>query len=990
MSAAKRRPAVEPKESAAPAVGTATTTKPYSALNARTELEQKVTADLKKALEPRGAKVTHHGTAAAHAPASAPCDISVEYGTGSAKKALMVEVAQRPDATEFESIVSHLDAWVDTRGSKVNLLYSGRSTSARMARLIRNENERRAALRRAGRILFIKLDDLQAYLARWAALPADEIAITNVNAVFKRWEAFKDDSSTSELVRSALFPEWTEKAEALQKQAAQRLVLEQERLKKDIQSLENKLRERGITGARAHRYLIYLFFMALFEDKRGMKTRATPAGFIAYREGIPAADRSDPEFANHTVHHLMAKEILAHPDIRAAGIDSQYERIELADDFVLRQVIPVFEKYSFSDASIDAIGAVFEALARRAEKDNRIGQFFTPETAVAATCRLAGIRPTDLVLDPACGTARYLIRAMAMMLARAAEVTGSTRAQAETRVRERQLLGCDIDPWVSVIAKMNMYIHGDGKSNIRHANGLTLAARPVFAPHIPGPLVDTIDVVATNPPLGDIDFKAVAEEVGILLSGPGASPESQAAAARQWSSEAFDVVPHALREEAERDRAKAKVEEFALKAATHKAAGDERKADRARARMAEWQEKVDAAVSAIAAGNVTPVAAGRTAKGGALFISALVHVLKASRDASMPAEWRGGVLALVIDEAVLNTREYAGAREFIRRHFFLKAVLSLPRDAFEDLARTTAKTSILALVRKPPDIAQREPVFFAQALRTGPAGSDLLRPNDLDPVCDAYDAWRSSILSACEADRSPVPSTARIDEAQAAAAAVLAGLGEDATFGAWSLDASRPQERLDVAHWRMKAAVAQLPATVPLSDLADLVTMGRTPPQSDFYSFAFVSRGTAFVGRKALTDTQYGTEALQQVEEGDILVSGIDLVHGSVGVVGPDCQGAVVSKEYYILRAKDGIDPHWLVAMLRTALVRRIIEGLVTGTSNRTRVESPDALMALPVPPAPTTETQKTSGDRLRQAHVHQRQVIADVAEASRLALPAA
>ncbi len=187
----------------------------------------------------------------------------------------------------------------------------------------------------------------------------------------------------------------------------------------------------------------------------------------------------------------------------------------------------------------------------------------------------------------------------------------------------------------------------------------------------------------------------------------------------------------------------------------------------------------------------------------------------------------------------------------------------------------------------------------------------------------------------------------------------------------------------------MKEAVAQLPATVPLSELADLVATGRTPPQSDFYSFAFVSRGTAFVGRKALTDTQYSIEALQQVEDGDILLSGIDLVHGSVGVVGSDCEGAVVSKEYHILRAKKGIDPHWVVAMLRTPLVKRIIEGLVTGTSNRTRVESPDALMGLPVPPAPTSKSQKEAGKRLRQAHEHQRQVVIEVAEASRLALPA-
>ncbi|GJD87106.1 hypothetical protein BHAOGJBA_0606 [Methylobacterium hispanicum] len=967
--------------------GAAGATRAYSSLNARNELEQRVSEDLRRALAPRGASVTHYGTAASHAPASAPCDISVEYGTASTRRHLMVEVAQRPDASEFESIVSHLDAWVDTRGSRVNLLYSGRSTSARMARLIRNENERRASLKRAGRIVFIKLDDLQAYLARWAALPAAEVPATAIDAIFKRSDAFRDDSATAEVIRAALFPTWTEKAESLQKEAAQRLVLEQERLKKDIQSLENKLRERGVTGARSHKYLIYLFFMALFEDKRGMRTRATPAGFVTYKEGIPAADSLEPEFANHTVHHLMVKEILAHADVRAAGIHTQYERIELADEFVLRQVIPVFEKYSFSDASIDAIGAVFEALARRAEKDNRIGQFFTPETAVAATCRLAGIRPTDLVLDPACGTARFLIRAMAMMLARASEVTGATLATTNARIRERQLLGTDIDPWVSIIGKMNMYIHGDGKSNIRHANGLTLAARPIFAPQVAGPLVETIDVVATNPPLGDIDFAAVAEEVGNLIAGPDAPPEAVTAAARQWSSEAFDVVPHALREEGERDVARAKVEEYAIKVATLKAAGEEGKAARARQRLVEWQAKADAATSAIAAGRVTPVPAGRTAKGGALFISALVRVLKMSRDAGMPAEWQGGVLALVIDEAVLNTREYAAARGFIRRNFYLKAVVSLPRDAFEEMARTTAKTSILVLVRKEPGVVQREPVFFGQALRTGPSGGDLLRPNDLDVLCDAYDVWRNAILTACRADGTPVPTPDRIAEATETAQAVLAGLGDEASFGTWELDPERPQERLDVAHWRMKAVVSELPATIPLSDLADLVPTGRTPGQADFYSFAFVSWGSALVGLKPLTATRYATEELQQVEEGDVLVSGIDLINGAVGVVGSDCEGAVVSKEYYILRTKPGVDPHWLVAMLRTPLVRRIIEGMVTGTSKRTRFESGDTLLALQVPPMPPPDVQKASGDLLREAHKHQRLVTFEVTEASRLAL---
>jgi type I restriction-modification system DNA methylase subunit len=960
----------------------------YSNLNPRTQLEQQVAEDLKAALESRGALIIHHGTSASHAPASAPCDISVIYGDSDPRHAVMVEVAQRPDATEFQSIVSHLDAWVASRPEQTNLLYSGRSTSARMARLIRNENERRQTKGLRGRIIFVKLDDLHAFLERWAALPAAEVLVSGLDAVFARWSDCKDDLSAAQVIRECLFPTWEEKKDALEKEAAQRLTLEQERLKKDIVALENKLRERGVTGARAHKYLIYLFFMALFEDKRGMKTRATVDGFRGYKDTIPAADKADPEFQDRAVHHLLKKEILAHPDVIAADIGSQYEKIDLSDAFVLDRVIPVFEKYSFADASIDAIGAVFEALARRAEKDNRIGQFFTPPTAVDATCRLAGIRPTDLVLDPACGTARFLIHAMAMMVDRAHEVAGATRDATVKRIRTTQLLGCDIDPWVSIIAKMNMYIHGDGKSNIRHGNGLTLAARPTFAPQISGPLVDIVDIVPTNPPLGDIDFEAVASDVGQLLAGHGASPEQIRDEALKWSREAFEVVPHRIQQEIERDRANAKVNEFALKAATLTADGEVRKAARAKASMDEWQAKASAAIAAIASGNITPMPAGRTAKGGALFISALVRVLKPVRDASQPPEWQGGVLCLVIDEAVLNTREYASARAFIRRNFFIKAVLSLPRDAFEDLARTTAKTSILFLIRKENvAVQQREPVVFAHVMRTGPSSSDLLKPNDLNPICDAFDTWREAILSACRQDGTPVPAAHRLAAAKDAAAATLVGLQDSASFGAFLLDIKNAEERLDVAHWRMKAAVETLPKTVTLSEMADLVADGRTPAQSNFYAFASVTRLNAMVVPKGTTDTQYSVEQLQELRDGDILISGIDLVNGSVGVVGPDCAGMVVSKEYYILRARPGIDSHWLVSLLRTSVVRRIIEGTVTGTSNRTRVESADALMALRMPPAPLAQAQKEVGDILRAAHDFQRKASKGVVQAEQMAL---
>jgi len=117
----------------------------------------------------------------------------------------------------------------------------------------------------------------------------------------------------------------------------------------------------------------------------------------------------------------------------------QYESVILNDDFIMSAVLPIFERYPLSAGGIDFIGAVFEALARKAEKDNRIGQFFTPETAVIAAVRLVAPKPSDTVLDPACGTARFLIHAMDAMLTQAKPTPTQTRADVEEDIRKK---GC--------------------------------------------------------------------------------------------------------------------------------------------------------------------------------------------------------------------------------------------------------------------------------------------------------------------------------------------------------------------------------------------------------------------------------------------------------------------------------------------------------------------------------------------------------------------
>ena len=85
---------------------------------------------------------------------------------------------------------------------------------------------------------------------------------------------------------------------------------------------------------------------------------------------------------------------------------------KMKDDFVLNEFIEPFEEYNFQIQKIDAIGAAFEALGKLSGKDTKAGQFFTPENIVKFMVKLAELKSDDKILDPACGTARFLIHSM--------------------------------------------------------------------------------------------------------------------------------------------------------------------------------------------------------------------------------------------------------------------------------------------------------------------------------------------------------------------------------------------------------------------------------------------------------------------------------------------------------------------------------------------------------------------------------------------------
>ena len=521
----------------------------YDDLDASTELEQRFAADLSLALEPRGCVVVHHGTnnGGRHSPGGVP-DIEI-IDNGNSRK-ILVEITKRHGSAadgEFPAVTAHLNAAVGQGGfDDYGLLYVSPRTSARMSTNFRDlYNRNRERDGDLGRIIALDFEAAQLMLDRLIASDPQLYPANRIGELLSSWDEAVDDARTRQLVQRTLFPEDLQLGSELAEEAQEYDAEREKELKRGLEKVENAFRSYGITGNNANTTLVFLAFIRLYEEKLQRQgrhiSRCTADGFVAWSEHSHATIKR--QYRNRMIEALL-REIAEDPDLQEAGLLQATQGVRpsfhgrLTDDLVKKLVLPLFDQYDFHAGRVDVLGAVFETLARRSEKDTRVGQFFTPQQVVDFAADLVQLRPQDVVLDPAVGTGRFLIAAMDRMLDNA-DAADRPQRETEESIRQHQLLGTDIDDWVATIAKMNMFIHGDGKSGIVAVNGLVLQDRPALTHYAEG-FGGQADVVLTNPPLGSTDF-TVACQAWQDLGGEAAN-----------SAEFYDslgVIPMAIVEE---------------------------------------------------------------------------------------------------------------------------------------------------------------------------------------------------------------------------------------------------------------------------------------------------------------------------------------------------------------------------------------------------------------------------------------------------------
>ena len=141
--------------------------------------------------------------------------------------------------------------------------------------------------------------------------------------------------------------------------------------------------------------------------------------------------------------------------------------------------------FDYSDS--ETLGDAYEYLLSVLGSQGELGQFRTPRHIIDFIVDLVHPLKTDKILDPACGTAGFLISAYKHIVN---DEANKSLNYDEKRKILNNISGYDIEPSMVRIAEMNMYLHGCTEPDISEYDSLTSDDR----------WADKFDVILANPP----------------------------------------------------------------------------------------------------------------------------------------------------------------------------------------------------------------------------------------------------------------------------------------------------------------------------------------------------------------------------------------------------------------------------------------------------------------------------------------------------------
>ena len=524
------------------------------------------------------------------------------------------------------------------------------------------------------------------------------------------------------------------------------------------------------------------------------------------------------------------------------------EKIELKPT-TIKGVAKKLEKVDLFEIDEDLNGRLFETFLNATMRGEALGQYFTPRSIVLLGTYLADLQINenhiDKVIDGSCGSGGFLIEALTIMRNIIRENKSYSKQKKEEIIENLSnysLYGIDAatEPNLAKIARINMYLHGDGGTHIYFADGLSKH-----------PIVDKTDHTILRKETGDMINNIKEGSFDVVLTNPPFS---------MWYEDTNGTQMTVLKDY-----------ELIKRINT----------DNNRKRL----------------------------RGSAMFIERY-------RDLLRP----GGKLISVIDETVLGSDDYDYVREFIRKNFIIKAIISLHGDAFQ-MASARVKTALIYLQKKEYKDEEQPSIFMYSSIHLGV--DDMPITTNSEKVAIARENAANEIKKIVEEFEKY----------------------KNGESGTWLVPPENLTNRLDVKScvrlfgryvnkWMEKGFEVK-PLSEILEPKEDIIN-----PSKDFPDKKFRILTITYLGRCKAEEIRYGRNinysSMKIVREGDLVFSKYNTFNGAIGYITDEYEGALASGSYLVMRCDSMVDTLYLWAMLRSTEIRSDFLSSSTGMGRQT------------------------------------------------------
>jgi type I restriction enzyme M protein len=169
---------------------------------------------------------------------------------------------------------------------------------------------------------------------------------------------------------------------------------------------------------------------------------------------------------------------------------------------VLANVVDQLDGIDMADS--DTKGDLYEYMLGKIASAGQNGQFRTPRHIIKLMVDMTAPTPKDMICDPACGTAGFLIAASESLREHHGDAIYKSAAS-RRRFNEGTFHGYDFDNTMLRIGSMNMLLHGVENPDIRYKDSLAQADEDD---------AERYSLILANPPFaGSLDYESTAKDL---------------------------------------------------------------------------------------------------------------------------------------------------------------------------------------------------------------------------------------------------------------------------------------------------------------------------------------------------------------------------------------------------------------------------------------------------------------------------------------------